>query len=127
MDLENQGEQQVDIQAPKWAVWGGKILGLFASFSWMFGAFWNFFHLFSKWTCLVAAILAILFGISLWCIELAVLVTWGPCMPVTKPIAEKTANFKIWQKAAFNFVGGMTTFFFCTSTAAANAFGFCVT
>ena len=57
-DVENQAET-IDIQAPKWALWGGKILALFASFSWAFGSIWNFFHVFGNWTCIIAGVLAL--------------------------------------------------------------------
>ena len=56
-DVENQSEA-VEIQAPKWAIYGGKALVLLASFSWIFGCFWNFFHILSQWNCGVAAGLA---------------------------------------------------------------------
>ena len=44
-----------------------------------------------------------LFALTIWCIEAAVLVQWGPCKPATAFIAEKTSIFKVWQKSAFYF------------------------
>ena len=90
-----------------------------------------------------------MFALTIWCIEAAVLVQWGPCKPATAFIAEKTSIFKVWQKSAFyfwwvllnfmnfmvlesrndkgTFSGATTCLFFCTASATANLFGFFLT
>ena len=58
-DVEKGETDVVEIQAPKWALWGGKALALLASFSWAFGSIWNFLHVLGNWNCAVAGVLAL--------------------------------------------------------------------
>ena len=60
-------------------------------------------------------------------IEATPLTQWGPCQPYTEKIAEKTVNFKYWQRTIFYGVSGCLVYFFCTASAIVNVAVFLLT